>query len=459
MAEQCGPSLSTKTTVRYALGSLGTGGFATLPGLVLIYYLTDTLGIAALAAGAVVTLAKVWDVVIDPVIGGLSDRALQARGSRRAPMILGAIGLPFAFLATFSVPAGLPPLPAMVWVLIAFVLAATFFSLFQVPYIALPAELTSSYSARTHILTWRVVVLTAAILLFGGGGPEIRGLFSSPYLGYFVMALASGLVIFIGTAAAITIVPKPNPEMNGSLPTGHRGVSRPVNPPLLNHYRNSWKALKGSQPFRALLATFVLQGLTTGLMLASAQFVARWILDDEGAVTLLFICLIGPALLVAPAWKSVAGRWGKERAFAIASVLFLAANLCSVPLAWAPGYWIVAPIVVAGAAYAGMQTLPLAMLPDVIAVDARTRTARAGVLGGVWTAGETAGMALGATVLTVVLALSGYVESSAGVTVVQPDSAVLGIALSFSAVPAALMILSLVTLGRYRLRKEDVEYA
>lgn len=457
MAERNGPSLSRKTTVRYALGSLGTGGFSTLPGLVLIYYLTDTLGIAALAAGAIVTLAKIWDVVIDPVIGGLSDRALRTRGSRRAPMILGVIGLPFAFLATFSVPAGLPPAAAMVWVLIAFILAATFFSLFQVPYIALPAELTPSYSARTHLLTWRVVVLTAAILIFGGGGPEIRGLFSNPHLGYFAMALASALILLLGTTATMTIVP--TREMSGLLGHGRSPVSPTSRPPLLDHYRSSWKALRDSQPFRALLATFVIQGLTTGLMLAAAQFVARWILEDEGAVTLLFICLIGPALLVAPAWKSVAGRWGKERAFVAASVLFLVANLCSIPLAWAPGYWIVAPIVLAGAAYAGMQTLPLAMLPDAIAVDARTHTDRAGVFGGVWTAGETAGMALGSTVLTIVLALTGYIESTAGVTVVQPDSAVLGIALSFSVVPAVLMMISLVFLGRYRLRKEDIEHA
>jgi len=36
---------------------------------VLVYYLTDTLGVAALVAGLVVTAAKVWDVVIDPWIG------------------------------------------------------------------------------------------------------------------------------------------------------------------------------------------------------------------------------------------------------------------------------------------------------------------------------------------------------------------------------------------------------
>ena len=38
--------------VRYAVGSIGTGGFATLPGLVLLVYLTDTLGIAAASSPA-----------------------------------------------------------------------------------------------------------------------------------------------------------------------------------------------------------------------------------------------------------------------------------------------------------------------------------------------------------------------------------------------------------------------
>ena len=44
--------LTRKTIATYAIGSLGTGGFGTLPGLVLVFYLTDTLGIAALAASS-----------------------------------------------------------------------------------------------------------------------------------------------------------------------------------------------------------------------------------------------------------------------------------------------------------------------------------------------------------------------------------------------------------------------
>lgn len=66
-------------------------------------------------------------------------------------------------------------------------------------------------------------------------------------------------------------------------------------------------------------------------------------------------------------------------------------------------------------------------------------------------------MALGATVLSIVLAVTGYIESTAGAqAAAQPDAARVGIALAFSALPAALMVLSLVSLARYRLRESDI---
>lgn len=448
---------------RYAVGSLGTGGFSTLPGLVLVYYLTDSLGVTALAAGLIVTLAKVWDVVIDPLIGGVSDRVLARRGSRSGPMLIGTVGLPLAFIATFAVPAGLAPAGAAIWVLVAFIAAATFFSMFQVPYIALPAELTNGYKERTRLLTWRVVVLTLAILLFGAGGPEIRDLFADDeLLGYLVMAIVSAVLICAGLAVATTIAPR-------SLPVAHDAIPRGA---LLSHYREGLGALRESRPFRALLATFMLQGLATGLMLAGAQYVATWVLHDQGAVTLLFVSLIAPAILIAPLWRWVADRIGKERAFRIASLLFLLATLALIGMLLWPGMWIVVPVGLAGAAYAGLQSMPLAMLPDVISHDAARaariggtdddanragdNTTRAGVFGGVWTAGETAGMALGSTVLALILAMTGYLESTAAVTVVQPATAVSGIALAFSLFPALLMIASLATLRGYTLRERDI---
>lgn len=435
--------LSPKTIATYAIGSLGTGGFGTLPGLVLVFYLTDTLGIAALAAGILVTVAKVWDVIIDPVIGARSDRSLALRGSRRPFMLLGAIALPVFFTLTFAVPAGLGPVVSGGWVLIAFLLTATAFSLFQVPYIALPAELASGYDERTKLISARVVVLTVAILLFGAGAPEIRDAFADEHLGYLVMAIVAGLLIGAGMFVSSFVAARREP-------TDAPAFS------IADNYRVGVAALRRSQPFRALLATFLLQGLATGLMLAGAQYVAAWVLGT--GVTILFLALIAPALLFAPVWAIVARRIGKERSFVIASVLFGVAALSMILLVWMPGTWIYAPVALAGAGYAGMQSLPMSMLPDVISHDAGTHgDGNAGTFGGVWTAGETTGMALGATVLSIVLAASGYLESLANVVVEQPPSAITGIVLSFSVVPAAIIAASLVTFARYPLRKRDID--
>ncbi|WP_136057395.1 MFS transporter [Microbacterium sp. K24] len=452
-SERASVRLSPRTVVLYAIGSVGTGGYATLPGLVLTYFLTDNLGVAALAAGLIVTLAKIWDVIIDPLIGAASDRQLARTGSRRGFMVTGALTLPLCFALTFAVPPSWGPVAGAVCVLLAFLATATAFSLFQVPYVALPAELTGSYDERTRLLGWRVVVLTAAILLFGAGGPALRNAGSDPVLGYLVMGIAAGVVIGVGmliaarTAAPATSVP---------------AVAASVAPasPWRDQYLSGFRALRRSQPFRALLGTFLLQALATGTMLAGAQYVATWVLRSEDAVTLVFIALVGPALIATPAWTIIARRIGKERAFAIASVLFAAAALTITAAVWAPGAWIYASVAVAGIAYAGLQSLPMAMLPDVISHDERTSgPGQAGTFTGIWTAGETVGFALGATAVSLTLAATGYVSTVAGASVQQPDAAITGIVLSFSILPAALMAASLLALRRYGLRRHDIDVA
>jgi Na+/melibiose symporter-like transporter len=102
---------------------------------------------------------------------------------------------------------------------------------------------------------------------------------------------------------------------------------------------------------------------------------------------------------------------------------------------------------------------PLAMLADAAAVDAmRTGANRVGVYTGVWTAGETLGLALGPFVYAAVLALGGYVSSTTG-TAHQPDSALTAIGWGFTVVPAVLVALSLFFVTRYRLDEAEVARA
>lgn len=451
-SERAPVRLSPRTIALYAIGSLGTGGYATLPGLVLTYFLTDNLGVAALAAGLIVTAAKIWDVLIDPLIGAASDRQLARTGSRRGFMVTGALALPLFFALTFAVPPTWGPVAGAISVLLAFLATATAFSLFQVPYVALPAELTGSYDERTRLLGWRVVVLTAAILLFGAGGPALRSAGDDPVRGYLLMGIASGVVIGVGMLVAARTADDAAQRTAVSPATAVTAST------WRDQYLSGFRTLGRSQPFRALLGTFVLQALATGTMLAGAQYVATWVLRSEDAVTFVFVALVGPALLATPGWTVIARRVGKERAFAMASLLFTAAAASLVFAVWSPGAWIYASVAVAGIAYAGLQSLPMAMLPDVISHDERTSgPGQAGTFTGIWTAGETVGFALGATAVSLTLAATGYISTVAGTTVEQPEAAITGIVLSFSVLPAVLMGASLLTLRRYRLRRADID--
>jgi Na+/melibiose symporter-like transporter len=142
---------------------------------------------------------------------------------------------------------------------------------------------------------------------------------------------------------------------------------------------------------------------------------------------------------------------GKRRGLLLASAVFgcgaaLLAFGGVVPL---PVVFVLVAAV--GVGYAGMQMFPLAMLPDTIAADAAlSGRRRAGVFTGVWTAGETLGLALGPGLFALLLALSGYVSSTAGVAVEQPGAALVAVRLGFTLLPAALVLATLPLVARYR---------
>src|SRR5262245_57062929 len=176
--------LPRRVRLGYALGSLVTGAFGTVPGLLLLPYLTDTLGVAAGMAGLLVLLPKAWDVLVNPVAGRISDRA----GIRRPSLLGGGLALAALFAAIFLAP-WRSGAPAAGYVALAFLSAATAFAFFQVPYVAMPAEMTDSYAERTRLMTWRVAVLSLAILVSGAVAPLVVGLGGDGIAGHRWMGL------------------------------------------------------------------------------------------------------------------------------------------------------------------------------------------------------------------------------------------------------------------------------
>ncbi|WP_327038681.1 MFS transporter [Micromonospora maris] len=431
------PALPRKVHAGYALGSLATGAFGTVPGLLLLPYLTDTLGVAAGVAALLVLLPKAWDVLVNPVAGRISDRTRSRWGARRPYLLVGGLALAVLFGSIFAAPFGAGS-AAGAYVAVAFLATATAFAFFQVPYVAMPAELTSDYAERTRMMTWRIAVLALAILVSGAVAPLVRdaaggGLPGHRWMGLFVAALiALGAVgAFLGTRSAPQqVVTESEPSLRAQLAVAGR-----------------------NRPFRALLLCFVVQSAGVATILAGVQYFADQILrDPKTGPTLLFLCFVGPALVVMPLWSRVGARLGKLAGLVIASLILAGGGLALVAAPLLPAAVIYLLVASIGVGYAGQQVFALAMLPDCIAYDtARTGRRQAGVFTGLWTAGETFGLALGPGIYGLVLALTGYVSSTTGTAAAQSDTARLGVLLGFTILPAILIALSTLLLRPYNL--------
>lgn len=436
-------SLGRRTYLGYALGSVGTAGFSTVPGLLLAYYLTNSLGVAAALAALVVLVPKLWDVVFLPIVGTMSDRSAQRRRSRRPFLLIGGLALPIVFVLMFAAPAGLGTGVSAGWVLVFFLLAASAFAVFQVPYIAMPAEITDSVEERTTMMSWRVAFLAFGILIFGVGAPALRDAAGGGASGYLAMAVGVAFVIAIGMLGCWWVLRRTRP-----VPLD---VSGAPSHSLRQQFAIAWR----TRSFRLLLSAFVLQALATGAMLAAAQYFATYVMDRESMSDVLFAALIVPALVVMPLWARVGHRRGKRVGYLAASLVFLAGALLLLVAPLVPTAGVLAMVALCGVGYAGMQMFPLAMLPDAIALDAATTgQQRAGAFTGVWTAGETIGFAVGPALVLGVLAVSGFVSSSGG-AVPQPASAQTGVLLTFSVLPAVLVAVSLPLIHRFHLEDHD----
>lgn len=421
----------------YALGSLATGAFGTVPGLLLLPYLTDTLGVAAGMAALLVLLPKAWDVLVNPVAGRISDRTRSRWGARRPYLLVAGLALAVLFASIFAAPFG-DRSAAAAYVAFAFLATATAFAFFQVPYVAMPAELTDDYAERTRLMTWRIAVLALAILVSGALAPLVvsaggDGVAGHRWMGLFVAALIAlgALGAFLGTRSA---------------PTGTVGETEPT-------LRAQLAVAGANRPFRVLLICFVLQSAGVATILAGVNYFAGQILrDEESGPTLLFVCFVGPALLVMPIWSRIGARVGKRTALVVASLILAVGALALVAAPVLPpvaAYLLVALI---GVGYAGQQVFALAMLPDCIAYDtARTGRRQAGVFTGLWTAGETLGLALGPGIYGLVLQLSGYVSSDTGSAAAQSDTAKLGVLVGFTLIPALLIAPPVLLLRHYTL--------
>ncbi len=427
----------------YGLGSVGTGIYNTVPGLLLLIYMTDTLGIPAWLAGLGIFVPKMWDVITDPLMGSISDRTESRWGRRRPWMLLGGILLPILFALLFATPDFGDPMLAFCWVLGFYILCATTYTVFSVPYIAMPAEMTDDYDEVTRLMAFRMALLTVGILGGGALAPELINLFGGGRGGY------AGMAAVIATALGLALV--------GTFFGTRRAPQRGRSEGTPAFWSNLLSVLR-VRPFAILGAGYLLQHAGVGAILAAVPYLANYVLEGGNAtVTILFVSLVLPAAAAMPLWVGVSKRIGKRSGFILAMLLFGAATAAlwfATPETRGFAYAMVA---LAGVGYAGAELFPFAMLPDVIAADRHeSGERREGSFTGLWMAIDKGALALGALATSLVLEFSGFVESEAGELVAQPEGAITGIRIATAVLPALSVILALPIIRHYTLDRAAI---
>ncbi|MCT9931392.1 MFS transporter [Planotetraspora sp. A-T 1434] len=425
--------VSLGTRLGYAVGSFCTANFSAIPGLLLLYYMTNVLAVPAGLAGVVLFFPKAWDLIINPLVGQWSDRTTSRWGPRRPWLLAGAVVLPVSFALMFVGPP-LKGVPAAVFVGVTFLAAATGYALYEVPYKAMPAEMTTDYHERTSLLQWRMIFIAIAVAMSGIAAPAIAGNSVDGYrqmgLIFAAILLAAMLGSFFGTARA------PFTGQNQSEGT----------------LRSQLVAARTSRPFMWLLGLSTAQTLAAGVMLAGAPYFAAYTLNDTKATSTLFAALVGPMLVTMPLWVWLARMIDKRGAMILSGALFTAGAVLALATPALGSLYAHVAVMVVGIGYAGQQLLQFSMLADVIAHDgALSGERRGGVFTGLWTAAESAVAAFGATIYGAVLALGGFVSSDPEHPVTQPDSAYTAVIIGLTVVPALITIAGILMTLKYDL--------
>ncbi len=413
--------------------------------ILLLSYLVDYVGMAAITAGAMIGISKAYDALIDPYVGVVSDRTKSAWGRRRPYIFVGALACGGAYFMMFHVPGWGSPLAVGGYVFVSLMIYSTAYALFSVPHKAMSAEITDSYNKRSTLMSIGTVFFmlgaaagssTAPVLISVFGGGRVGHEAMSGVMGLSVAAI--GLICFAMTMGAPSRAPS-------------------AAPPKAN-WREIGSLIFTNRPFFILTLSSLFRGLSIALMNGSAVFYVRRVLG-VGDVWLgqFFLVVTVSCVVSLPGWVWISRRVGKRNAFILGCALFVPAQLAWF---WAtanePGWILFIRTVAVGFASGSLLAMSQSMLPDTIDFDRhRTGLNREGIYAGFTTTIDKLTVAAGVAFVGVALAMTHYVKATTA-QVVQPRSAIDGIYFCFATLPTVLMALAGLVMLAYPLTESSL---
>ncbi|MDX2223630.1 MAG: MFS transporter, partial [Rhodospirillaceae bacterium] len=436
---------SRAALIGWASGTIGSSTMLGAMSLLVMFYLTEYLGISPALAGALIFVSRIWDIGASLVVGQWSDRIAgrwAGRWGRRVPFL--AVGGPVAalsYMLLFAAPADLGQGALAAYVLAALILYATGYSLFVVPYLAVPAEITSVPQQRTTMMAMRVVAMTVAGLNVAVLGPVLIGAFGTGRAGYAGMgAVQGGIILAAMWICTIVVARAPSVASAAASPAGSLAQ-------VVMVLRN--------RPFLIFLGVKFCQLTAAASTTVALLYLARYVLDQDENFLIRFGAFqtIG-TLASLPAWSWLAARYGKRRTYMGAWFFYAAVVISWLATALGEPGWVTdARILLIGVATSGLLVMGFSLLPDTMEHNTRiTGVGQEGTMAAVYSMVEKGTAAAGPLIGGVLLELSGFISAEGGaLPPEQPASAIVAIFALVAVIPAVFNVAGSLLLTRFTL--------
>jgi Na+/melibiose symporter-like transporter len=130
-------------------------------------FYTDTMGIAAAAAGTLLLVGRLWDAFFDPMMGVMADRTKTRWGKFRPWVLWTAIPWGVALVLAYTTP-DWGTTGRLVYACLTNILLMTMYSANNTPYSAMTGVMTGDIHERTSLSSYRFVAAMIAQLIVGG---------------------------------------------------------------------------------------------------------------------------------------------------------------------------------------------------------------------------------------------------------------------------------------------------
>ena len=209
-------NLTLKEKAAYGIGAVGKDMVYMLSASYVLYYFQDLLGVNAIAMGAILLAARVFDAFTDPIMGVIVAKTRTKWGKFRPWLMIGTITNAVILYLMFAAPPTMSPQGLVAYAAIFYILWGVTYTMMDIPYWSMIPAFTKGGKEREGLTTLArscagvgsalVTVFTMMIVHAIGGANEIVG------FKWFSLIIAILFVVFI-TITCVTIKEKATIDM------------------------------------------------------------------------------------------------------------------------------------------------------------------------------------------------------------------------------------------------------